>query len=83
MSFRLKNIEADLQDMINRMFSSQIDRNVEAYIDDILVKTISSLYITHDLRKIFQTIQEFSLKLNPEKCTIGVSAGKFLGFMIS
>lgn len=48
MSFGLKNTGANFQDMINRMFTSQLSWNVELYIDDILVKTKTSLNILHD-----------------------------------
>lgn len=82
MPFELKNAGANFQDMINRMFNSQLGQNIEAYIDDILVKTKSSLDIVQDLRETFQTAHMFGLKLNPNKCTFGVHAGKFLDFKI-
>lgn len=65
------------------MFANQLGRNIEAYIDDILVKIKSSLDIVQDLRETFQTTHTFGLKLNLEKCTFDVQASKFLGFMIS
>lgn len=52
-SFGLKNASIDFQDMINRIFTFQLGRNVEAYIDDILAKTKTSLDIVHDLRETF------------------------------
>lgn len=64
------------------MFASQLGRNNKAYIHDILVKTIISLNIIQDLRKTFQTVELFGLKLNLEKYSLGVHAGNFLGFMI-
>lgn len=67
--------------MINRMFTTQLDRNVEAYINDIMVKTKSSLDIVQDILETFQTTHTFGL--NPDKCTFGVHVEKFLGFMIS
>lgn len=82
MPFELKNAVAHFQDMINRMFAGQLGWNIEAYIDDTLVKMKSSLYIVQDLRETFQTAHMFGLKLNLEKCTFGVQAGKFLDFMI-
>lgn len=56
---------------------------MEAYIDDILVKTKSSLDIVQDLPETFQIAHAFGLKLNPEKCTFSVHAKQNLGFMIS
>lgn len=67
MSFGLKNTGVDFQDMINRIFTSQLGQNVEAYINDILVKTKTSLDIVQDLGETFQIAHTFGLKLNPEK----------------
>lgn len=83
MPFGLKNAGANFHAMINQMLANQLGRNIEAYIDDILVRMKSSLNIFPNLRETFQTAHTFGLKLNPEKCTFGVHANKFLGFMIS
>ena len=56
---------------------------MEVYIDDMLVKSIKSkLHITH-LAEAFQVLKSYNMKLNPAKCTFGVSAGKFLGFIVN
>ena len=56
---------------------------MEVYIDDMLVKsTISELHIAH-LSEAFQILREYNMKLNPAKCDFGVSAGKFLGFIVN
>ena len=56
---------------------------MEVYIDDILVKsTIAELHIAH-LSEAFQILKEYNIKLNPAKCAFGVSAGKFLGFIVN
>ena len=53
------------------------------YIDDMLVKSIKAeLHITH-LAKAFQILKSYNMKLNPANCAFGVSAGKFLGFIVS
>ena len=56
---------------------------MEVYIDDMLVKsTIAGLHITH-LSEAFQILRNYNMKLNPAKCAFGVSAGKFLGFIVN
>ena len=56
---------------------------MEVYVDDMLVK--SREYENHldDLKKTFNTLKQYSMKLNPSKCAFGVSFKKFLGFMVS
>jgi hypothetical protein len=83
MPFNLKNAGATYQRLVNRMFQSQIGRNVEVYVDDMLVKSIRAAKHIEDLREIFQTLRKYKMKLNPMKCAFGVSSGKFLGFMVS
>ena len=56
---------------------------MEVYIDDMLVKSTSAaLHIAH-LSEAFQILREYKMKLNPAKCAFGVSAGKFLGFIVN
>ena len=65
------------------MFSKQIGRNVEVYVDDMLVKSKEEESHLDDLKKTFDTLRQYNMKLNPSKCAFGVSLGKFLGFMVS
>ena len=65
------------------MFNKQIRRDVEVYVDDMLVKSKREEDHLDDLKETFNTLKQYSMKLNPSKCTIGVSFGKFLGFMVS
>jgi hypothetical protein len=83
MPFGLKNAGATYQKLMNHMFRSQIGRNVEVYVDDMLVKSKIASYHVRDLEETFQTLRHYSMKLNPVKCAFGVSAGKFLGFIVS
>nr|ABG66296.1 retrotransposon protein, putative, Ty3-gypsy subclass [Oryza sativa Japonica Group] len=83
MPFGLKNAGATYQRMIQRCFSIQIGRNVEAYVDDIVVKTKQKDDLIADLEETFTSIRAFKMKLNPEKCIFGVPSGKLLGFMVS
>ena len=83
MPFGLKNVGATYQRLVNRMFQKQIRASMEVYIDDMLVKsTTAEFHITH-LSKAFQILREYNMKLNPAKCAFGVSAEKFLGFIVN
>ncbi|XP_077232112.1 uncharacterized protein LOC143866573 [Tasmannia lanceolata] len=81
MPFGLKNAGATYQRLVNRLFQHQIGRNMEVYVDDMLVKSRSAQDHVSDLKETFQVLKKHSMKLNPTKCTFGVSSGKFLGFM--
>nr|ABA97388.2 retrotransposon protein, putative, Ty3-gypsy subclass, expressed [Oryza sativa Japonica Group] len=83
MPFGLKNAGATYQRMIQRCFSTQIGRNVEAYVDDVVVKTKQKDDLISDLEETFASIRAFRMKLNPEKYIFGVPSGKLLGFMVS
>ena len=65
------------------MFKKQIGRNVEVYVDDMLVKSREEEDHLDDLRETFNTLRQYNMKLNPSKCAFGVSSGKFLGFIVS
>ncbi len=83
MPFGLKNAGASYQRMIQRCFSTQIGRNVEAYVDGVVVKTKQKDVVIVDLEETFASIRAFRMKLNPKKCIFGVPSGKLLGFMVS
>ena len=83
MPFRLKNAGATYQRLVNKMFQKQIGTTMEVYIDDMLVKsTTAELHIAH-MSEAFQILRKYNMKLNPAKCAFGVSAGKFLGFIVN
>ena len=83
MPFGLKNAGATYQRLVNKMFNKQISRNMEVYVDDMLVKSKEELAHLDDLRETFTTLKQYQMKLNPSKCVFGVASGKFLGFMVS
>ena len=83
MPFGLKNAGATYQRLVNRMFRAQQGRNMEVYIDDMLVKSKTSRKHADDLAEAFVVIRKYGMKLNPKKCTFGVASGKFLGFIVS
>ena len=83
MPFGLKNAGATYQRLMNRMFAPQIGRNVQVYVDDMLVKSRREEDHLKDLKETFDTLRSYNMKLNPGKCAFGVMTGKFLGFMVS
>jgi hypothetical protein len=62
---------------------SQIGRNIQVYIDDIVITTRKEESLINDLKETFDNLGRYKLKLNPTKCSFGVSAGQLLGFMVS
>ncbi|XP_027166062.1 uncharacterized protein LOC113766031 [Coffea eugenioides] len=83
MPFGLKNAGATYQRLINRLFKDQIGRIVEAYVDDILVKSLTTSAFLSDVREVFGVLRNSRMKLNPKKCVFGVTSGKFLGYLVS
>ena len=83
MPFGLINASATYQRMMNAVFESQMGRNMESYVDDMISKSKTVPDHIKDLKECFENIRKNSMKLNPEKCAFGVEAGKFLGFMVS
>jgi hypothetical protein len=83
MSFGLKNVGATYQRAIQACFKRKLNKNVEAYVDDVVVKTRNSNTLIADLEETFASLREYRWKLNPNKCVFGVPSGKLLGFIIS
>jgi hypothetical protein len=83
MMFRLKNGGATYQKCVHTVLKSQIGRNVEAYIDDIVAKSEKRGDLLDDLKETFDNLRKFKMMLNPKKCVFGVSSGKLLGYMVS
>ena len=77
MPFGLKNAGAMYQGLMNKMFTHQIGRNVQVYVDNILVKSIWKDDHLNDLKVTFDTLRSYNMKLNPNKCVFGVIIGKF------
>ena len=83
MPFGLKNAGATYQRLVNKMISKQIGRNLELYMDDMLVKSKEESAHLDDLEETFTTLKQYHMKLIPSKCAFRVASGKFLGFMVS
>jgi type VI protein secretion system component VasK len=79
MPFMLKNAGATYQRLVNKMFRDHIGKNVEVFVDDMLVKSRKAASHLADLEETFNTLRSYQMKLNPAKCAFGVSSGKFLG----
>ena len=69
--------------MVIRMFESQLGKNIEIYIDDMVVKTKLESEHVNDLRNIFKILRRHKLRLNASKCSFGVGSRKFLGYMVT
>ena len=83
MPFGLRNAGSSFQRAICITLDSQVGRNIEAYIDDLVVKSRDRATLLVDLAETFNSLRTTRLKLNPEKCVFGVPAGKLLGFLVS
>ena len=83
MLFGLKNARTTYQRLVNRMFSKQNERNMEVYVDDILVKSKEESTHLDDLKETYITLKQYQMKLNPRKCVFKVMSRKFLGFTMS
>jgi ribonuclease HI len=83
MPFGLRNAGATYQRCMNHVFGVHIGRTVEAYVDDIVVKTRKASGLLFDLETTFKCLRAKGVKLNPEKCFFGVPRGMLLGFIVS
>jgi hypothetical protein len=83
MPFGLKNAGATYQRMMQNCLRSQIGRNIQVYIDDMVITTRKEESLISDLVETFDNLNRYKLKLNPTKSSFGVSVGQLLGFLVS
>jgi hypothetical protein len=83
MSFCLKNAGATYQRAIQTCLVDHWGKQVEAYVDDVVIKIENSENFIEDPQEFFNSLRRYRWKLNPEKCVFGVPAGKLLGFIVS
>ena len=83
MPFGLKNAGSIYQRMMTRMFDSQLEKNIDIYIDDMVVKSKVVSKHLEDLETIFEILWKYKLRLNASKCSFGVGSSKFLGYMVT
>ncbi|KAK0581332.1 hypothetical protein LWI29_012530 [Acer saccharum] len=83
MPFGLKNAGATYQRLVNKMFAKMLRSTIEVYIDDMLVNSLIAQQHLDHLRQSLDVLDEYGMKLNPTKCSFGVSSGKFLGYLVT
>ena len=82
MPFGLKNAGATYQRAMTAVFHDMMGKEVEDYVDDLVVKSVTREGHWDVLRRVFERCKMYNLKMNPNKCVFGVSSGKFLGFYV-
>ncbi|XP_021602320.1 uncharacterized protein LOC110607500 [Manihot esculenta] len=83
MPFGLKNVGATYQRLMNKIFKGHIGRNVEVYVDDMVVKSQTFQQHMADLKEVFGVLEQYKMRLNPAKCAFFIRGGKFLGYMVN
>nr|GFD48307.1 reverse transcriptase domain-containing protein [Tanacetum cinerariifolium] len=83
MPFGLKNAGATYQRLMDKAFESQAGRNIEVYVDDLVVKIYTEAEMVRDIEETFSTLRKVNMKLNPKKCSFGLAEGVFLGYVIT
>jgi hypothetical protein len=83
MAFGLKNRGATYQKCIQIFLEPQIRRNVEAYIDDVVVMSKKRGDLLDDLKEIFNNLRKYKMMLNHKKCVFSVLSEKLLSYMVS
>ncbi|GKB19699.1 alcohol dehydrogenase-like 7 protein, partial [Tanacetum coccineum] len=83
MPFGLKNVDETYQILADSAFQSQIGRNLEAYVDDVVIKSNDEKMLLADIVETFDNLRMINMKLNPKKRSFGIEEGNFLGYMVS
>ncbi|GKA16294.1 reverse transcriptase domain-containing protein [Tanacetum coccineum] len=83
MPFGLKNAGAAYQRLVDSAFKEQIRVNLEAYVDDMVIKSRTEQDIIKDIDQTFSTLRGINIKLNPKKCSFGMEEVKFLGYIVT
>ncbi|GJV37392.1 hypothetical protein Tco_1409869 [Tanacetum coccineum] len=78
-----QNVRAMYQRQVDTAFQSQLGRNLEAYVDDMVIKSKTKQEMMMDITETFDYLCRINMKLNPKKCLLGVEEGKFLGYMVT
>ncbi|GKD02814.1 reverse transcriptase domain-containing protein [Tanacetum coccineum] len=79
----LRNAGETYQHLVDKAFHKQIGRNLEVYVDDLVIKIHMEDEIVRDIKETFKTLREINMKLNPKKCTFRVEEGMFLGYKVN
>lgn len=78
----LKNVGATYQRLVNMMFTEEIGKTIKVYVDDMLVTSVWAQDHVRYLDRMFNIARKYGIRLNSLKCTFGVKADKFLGFVV-
>ncbi|GJX89604.1 reverse transcriptase domain-containing protein [Tanacetum coccineum] len=81
--FGLKNVGATYQRLVDKAFQKQIGQNLEAYVDDLVIKSCTEQEEIWDMEETFRTLRKINMKLNPKKCTFRMKGGVFLGYKVN
>ena len=82
MPFSLKNSRATYQRAMTAIFHDIMHKKIEDFMDNIVVKSKTRGDHLAILQKVFERCRLYELRMNPLKCAFGVTAGKFLGFLV-
>ncbi|GJT49829.1 reverse transcriptase domain-containing protein [Tanacetum coccineum] len=83
MPFRLKNTRAAYQRLVGTIFEGKMGRNLEAYVDDMVIKSKTELEMIKDIEETLLTLKKVNMKLNPKNCSFRMEKGKFLGYIVT
>ncbi|GJR60903.1 reverse transcriptase domain-containing protein [Tanacetum coccineum] len=83
MPLGLKIARATYQRLVDKAFQKQIGRNLEVYVDYLVIKSRKEQEVIRDIEETFKTLKEINMKLNPKKCTFGMREGMFMGYKVN
>ncbi|GJV97674.1 reverse transcriptase domain-containing protein [Tanacetum coccineum] len=83
MPFGLKNVGATYQRFVDTIFEGQMGQNLEAYVDDMVIKSKTRPKMIKDVEETLLTLKKVNMKLNPQKCSFRMVEGKFLGYIVT
>ena len=83
MPFDLKNARTAYQRLVIKIFRPFLGNTMDAYIDDMLIKSKELFDHTKHLQEAFELLRRYGMKLNPLKCVFEIISDKFLGFMVT
>jgi len=83
MPFGLKNVGATYQRAMVTLFHDMMHEEIEIYVDDMIAKSREGENHIQILKKLFERLRKYKLRLDPAKCSFGVKCGKLLGFVVS
>ncbi|GJR27052.1 hypothetical protein Tco_1103284 [Tanacetum coccineum] len=69
--------------LVDKVFESQIGRIIEAYIDDMVIKSMEEADMIANIQEAFERLQKINMNLNPKKCSFRMEEGQFMGYLVS